>query len=77
MSGNSATIMPAEHRAKMESSELVSTLMQNDQRLAVNGIDGLVGGGLANLNSLALAINGLNGDNDDNKCTCNRSKQGK
>lgn len=84
MSGNAATIMPVEHRAKIESSELVSTLMQNDQRMAVNGIDGLVGGGLANLNSLALAINGLNGVKADghqthaeDKCTCNRTIQGK
>lgn len=82
MSGNAATIMPGEHQAKLESSELVSTLMQNDQRKAVNGIDGLVGGGLANLSTLALAINGLKGvknyqttDHDD-KCTCNRSTKG-
>lgn len=83
MSGNAATIMPLEHLAKERSSELVSTLMQNDQRVAVNGIDGLVGGGLDNLSSIALAIKGLKGvsgvdqSNDEIKCTCNRTTFGK
>lgn len=83
MSGNAATIIPAvEHLAKLQSSELVATLMQNDQRMAVHGIDGLVGGGgLENLNSLALAINGIKGVHtsidEDNQCTCNRSTLGK
>lgn len=72
MSGKSATIMP-EHQGKPASSELVSTLMQNDPRMAVNGINGLVGGGL-DLDTLAVAINGIkeNGTytGSHEKCTC-------
>lgn len=81
MSGNSATIIPTEHNSKHSSSQLVTTLMQNDRRMDVHGIDGLVAsGGLADLNSLAVAINGLKVTNDDQhssqKCSCNGSTMG-